>query len=95
MSFDGKYMIAFQKAMTVEAHEGPGSVVEHEMEFAETVPGVIEGTLTGRGGGTRKFTGTLVGNRFSFTVQGGHGPQSGVTPGGPWWSRWSWRPRRS
>ena len=27
MSFEGKYMIAFTKAMTVEAYEGPGSVV--------------------------------------------------------------------
>lgn len=80
-------MIAFTKAMTVEAYEGPGSVVEHEMEFRETAPGVITGTLTGRGGGTRTFTGTLAGNHFSFTVQGGHGPQSGETPvgkdGGP------------
>lgn len=81
-------MIAFTKAMTVEAHEGPGSVVEHELEFKEVSPGVIEGTLVGRGGGGRKIAGTLTGNRFEFTVQGGHGPQSEevdapVRPGGP------------
>ena len=58
------------------------------MELHITAPGVIEGTLTGRGGGSRSFTGTLVENRFEFTVQGGHGPQSGAA-GGAWWSRWS------
>lgn len=84
MRYDGKYMIAFTKGMDVEAYEGPGSVVEHEMLLQETEPGVIQGTLTGRGGGSRSFTGTLVGNRFEFTVQGGHGPQSGAGgPGGP------------
>ena len=57
MSLEGKYMIAFTKNMNVEAREGPGSKVEHEMEFTITGPGVIEGTLTGRGGGSRAFTG--------------------------------------
>jgi len=83
MSLEGKYMIAFTKNMNVEAREGPGSKVEHEMEFTITGPGVIEGTLTGRGGGSRAFTGTLVDNRFEFTVQGGHGPQSGAPAGAP------------
>lgn len=88
MSLEGKYMIAFTKGMDVEEYEGPGSVVEHEMELHISAPGVIEGTLAGRGGGSRQFTGTLVGNRFEFTVQGGHGPQSGALgglggPGGP------------
>ena len=73
MSLEGKYMIAFTKGMDVEEYEGPGSVVEHEMELHISAPGVIEGTLAGRGGGSRQFTGTLVGNRFEFTVQGGHG----------------------
>lgn len=33
MSLEGKYMIAFTKGMDVEEYEGPGSVVEHEMEL--------------------------------------------------------------
>ena len=60
MSLEGKYMIAFTKNMNVEAREGPGSKVEHEMEFTITGPGVIAGTLTGRGGGSRAFTGTVI-----------------------------------
>ena len=41
MSLEGKYMIAFTKGMDVEEYEGPGSVVEHEMELHISAPGVI------------------------------------------------------
>lgn len=81
MDLSGKYLISFTKNAQVEEREGPGSVVEHEMELKMVSAGVISGSL-GSHGSSRPFTGTLVDNRFEFTVQGGH-PRGNPPPGAP------------